>query len=41
MTEMLEGKTKLQIAQDVLTSRLKLLPPDINVGLRVYGHRLP
>lgn len=38
MTEMLGGKTKLQIAQDVLTSRLKLLPPDINVGLRVYGH---
>ncbi|MDX1416709.1 MAG: protein kinase [Candidatus Promineifilaceae bacterium] len=41
MLEELDGKTKLLIAQDVLTSRIKLMPPDINLGLRVYGHRLP
>ena len=40
MLEELQGKPKLLIARDVLTSRLNLLPPDINVGLRVYGHRL-
>jgi serine/threonine protein kinase len=41
MLETLEGKTRLQIAQDVLISRLKTLPPDTQVGLRVYGHRIP
>ncbi len=41
MLDELDGKPKLAIARDVLTSRLNLLPPDINVGLRVYGHRLP
>lgn len=41
MLELLDNKTKLAIAQDVLTTRLSALPPDINVGLRVYGHRVP
>jgi outer membrane biosynthesis protein TonB len=41
MVDLLEGKPKLAIAKDVLMARLNLLPPDINVGLRVYGHRLP
>jgi hypothetical protein len=41
MLQNLEGKTRLQIAQDVLTSRLNALPPNAQVGLRVYGHRVP
>jgi hypothetical protein len=41
MLETLEGKTRLAIAQDVLTSRLKALPPGAQIGLRVYGHRVP
>jgi len=41
MLQTLQGKTRLQIAQEVLTSRLNALPPNAQVGLRVYGHRIP
>jgi hypothetical protein len=41
MLEPLEGRTRLAIAQDVLTTRLRSLPPSTQVGLRVYGHRVP
>ena len=41
MLQTLQGKTRLEIAQDVLTSRLSALPPNTQVGLRVYGHRVP
>jgi len=41
MLQTLQGKTRLQIAQEVLTSRLTALPPNAQVGLRVYGHRVP
>jgi Mg-chelatase subunit ChlD len=41
MLQTLQGKTRLAIAQDVLTSRLEALPPRTQVGLRVYGHRVP
>lgn len=41
MLQTMDGKTRLQIAQEVLTSRLKALPPNTQVGLRVYGHRVP
>lgn len=41
MLQTLQGKTRLQIAQDVLTARLGALPPNTQVGLRVYGHRVP
>lgn len=41
MEELLEGKTRMEIARAVLTERLAALPSDINVGLRVYGHRIP
>ena len=41
MLELLQGKTKLAIAQDVLSERVAALPPDVHVGLRVYGHRVP
>jgi serine/threonine protein kinase/Mg-chelatase subunit ChlD len=41
MLQTLQGKTRLQIAQEVLTARLRALPPNAQVGLRVYGHRVP
>jgi len=41
MLQTMQGKTRLQIAQEVLTSRLNALPPNAQVGLRVYGHRIP
>jgi Mg-chelatase subunit ChlD len=41
MLQPLEGKTRLAIAQEVLTSRVSALPPNTQIGLRVYGHRIP
>lgn len=41
MLQTMDGKTRLEVAQDVLTSRLSALPPNTQVGLRVYGHRVP
>ena len=41
MLQTMQGKTRLQIAQDVLTARLNALPDLAQVGLRVYGHRIP
>lgn len=41
MMQTLDGKTRLQIAQEVLTARLNALPANAQVGLRVYGHRVP
>ncbi len=41
MLQTMDGKTRLQVAQDVLTARLNALPPNTQVGLRVYGHRVP
>ena len=41
MLQTMQGKTRLQIAQEVLTSRLNALPANAQVGLRVYGHRIP
>ncbi len=40
MLAAMEGKTRLQIAQEVLTARLSALPANTQVGLRVYGHRV-
>jgi serine/threonine protein kinase len=40
MLELLQGKTRLSIAQEVLSERVAALPPDVHVGLRVYGHRV-
>ena len=34
-----EGKAKIQIAKEVLTSLIQDLPEGINVGLVAYGHR--
>lgn len=41
MLDTLDGKSKLAIAKDVLSSRIRTLPPGVNVGLRVYGHNIP
>lgn len=41
MLETLQGQTKLSIGREVLSKRLAALPPDVHVGLRVYGHRIP
>lgn len=41
MLQNMQGKTRLQIAQEVLTTRLNALPDNAQVGLRVYGHRVP
>jgi serine/threonine protein kinase len=41
MLQPFDGKTRLQVAQDVLKARLSALPPNTQVGLRVYGHRIP
>ena len=39
MNEELGGKKKIHIAMDTLSSILPKLDPDIQTGLRVYGHR--
>lgn len=41
MLQTLQGKTRLEIAREVLTARLNALPANAQVGLRVYGHRIP
>jgi Mg-chelatase subunit ChlD len=41
MLQAMDGTTRLQIAQEVLTKRLDNLPDGTQVGLRVYGHRVP
>ena len=41
MLQTMQGKTRLEIAQEVLTARLNALPANAQVGLRVYGHRIP
>ena len=41
MLGLIDGKTKLAIAHDVLDQKLAELPPGVNLGMRVYGHRIP
>lgn len=41
MLQPMEGTTRLEVAKRVLTSRLNALPPNTQVGLRVYGHTIP
>jgi hypothetical protein len=40
MNEKMGGQTKFQIAKDVILKTVQNMPPNVNVGLRVYGHRL-
>jgi hypothetical protein len=41
MLTSMDGTNRWEIARRVLAERVSILPPDINVGLRVYGHRVP
>lgn len=41
MLDRIGGKSKLQIAKETLAQLLERLPANVNVGLRVYGHRYP
>ena len=39
MNEVMYGRRKVDIARDTLAELLPKIPPNIKVGLRVYGHR--
>ncbi|MCC6297783.1 MAG: protein kinase [Anaerolineales bacterium] len=41
MLQPMEGTTRFEIAKRVLASRLSALPPNTQIGFRVYGHRIP
>lgn len=41
MLQPMDGRTRWDIARELLAARLRAMPPDVNVGLRVYGHRVP
>ena len=41
MQSLLDGKMKLDIAKDVLRNVIPKLPPEVRIGLAVYGHRNP
>jgi hypothetical protein len=36
-----DGSLKIDVAQRVLTEHMRSFRPETNIGLRVYGHRLP
>lgn len=40
MNESMNGVPKIQSAKDVILKTIQTMPPNVNVGLRVYGHRL-
>lgn len=40
MNEKINGRSKIQIAKEVILKTIQSMPPNVNVGLRVYGHRL-
>jgi hypothetical protein len=35
----MDGRTKIEIAKEILDDALEWLPPDLNLSLRAYGHR--
>ncbi len=39
MNEEMNGQRKIDIAKNVVLNTVKNLPPHVNVGLRVYGHK--
>ncbi len=41
MLQGMDDATRLEVAKRVLTARLNALPANTQVGLRVYGHRVP
>jgi hypothetical protein len=40
MKEKLGDKTRMAVAKDVLSELIQGLPPDVEIALRVYGHRV-
>ena len=40
MEQLPDGTLKRDVAKEVLTARLSSFPPEINIGLRAYGHRI-
>lgn len=40
MNEKVGGRLKMDVAKEVVLSTIRNMPSNINVGLRVYGHRL-
>ncbi len=40
MNDRIDGSSKIQMAKDVVLKTIRSLPPNVNVGLRVYGYRL-
>ncbi len=41
MWRTIDGRPMMEIARDVLTGIIEELPDDLQVALRVYGHRMP
>jgi len=39
MNELIDGKTKVDVARETLAELIPKIPPQVKVGLRVYGHR--
>ncbi len=39
MNELINNKTKLEMARDTMAEILPKIPSDVKVGLRVYGHK--
>ncbi len=37
----MEGRSKISVAKEILSDALDSLPDDLELGLRVYGHRQP
>ena len=40
MEQLPDGTLKRDVAKEVLSARLNSFPPEINIGLRAYGHRV-
>ena len=40
MEQLPDGTLKRDVAEEVLTARLNSFPPEVNIGLRAYGHRI-
>ena len=41
MNESIQGKKKIDIAKEVFQDFIQDIPENINLGLRIYGHRFP
>ena len=39
MKDKIGGKQKMEIAKDVIIRVLEQIPPNVRIGLRIYGHK--